>query len=210
MTKSIVPKAPEVTDADSDAVTALANGGNRDPFAGLGPHVDAGGRGVLIRGFHPAARAIEVRLWPGGELLPRAKRLPAGIFEVVVRAAAGVAPLDVDYRLRLTFPGDHVIEIDDPYRYGRILTDFDLHLFGEGRHLRIFEKLGAHRIRIGSTIGVHFAVWAPNADRVSVIGDFNGWDGRVHAMRLLAPAGVWEIFIPDLGDGEKYKFEISA
>jgi 1,4-alpha-glucan branching enzyme len=210
MTKSIVPKAPDIADADSAAVTALANGVNRDPFAVLGPHVDAGGRGVLIRAFHPAARAIEVRLRPGGELLPMAKRLPAGVFEVVVPAAAGVAPLDVDYRLRLTFPGDHVIEIDDPYRYGRILTDFDLHLFGEGRHLRIFEKLGAHRLNVGSTTGVHFAVWAPNADRVSVIGDFNGWDGRVHAMRLLAPSGVWEIFIPDLPDGENYKFEVRA
>ena len=81
----------------------------------------------------------------------------------------------------------HVIEVDDPYRYGRVLTDYDLHLFGEGTHLRIFEKLGAHRIRLGATVGVHFAVWAPNADRVSVVGDFNGWDGRVHAMRLLHP-----------------------
>ena len=89
-----------------------------------------------------------------------------------------------------------------------MLSDFDLHLFGEGTHLRIFEKLGAHRIRVGSTTGVHFAVWAPNADRVSVVGDFNGWDGRVHPMRLLTPSGVWEMFIPDLADGERYKFEI--
>jgi 1,4-alpha-glucan branching enzyme len=101
-----------------------------------------------------------------------------------------------------------VIELDDPYRYGRVLSDFDLHLFGEGTHLRAFEKLGAHRIHVGSTIGVHFAVWAPNAARVSVVGDFNGWDGRVHAMRFLSPNGVWEIFVPDLPDGEKYKFEI--
>ena len=89
-----------------------------------------------------------------------------------------------------------------------MLTDFDLHLLGEGTHHRAFEKLGAHRINVGTTTGVHFAVWAPNADRVSVIGDFNGWDGRVHPMRLLAPSGIWEIFIPDLPDGEKYKFEI--
>ena len=118
-------------------------------------------------------------------------------------------PADVShYRLRVEFPGDHVLEFDDPYRYGRVLTDFDLHLLGEGTHYRAFDKLGAHRIAVGSTIGVHFAVWAPNADRVSVIGDFNGWDGRVHAMRLLTPSGVWEIFIPDLPDGEAYKFEI--
>ena len=155
-----------------------------------------------MRAFQPAARSIDLRVVATGELLPMTKRSPAGIFEVVVEGR------ELDYRLRITFPGDHVIEIDDPYRYGRVLTDFDLHLFGEGTHLRIFEKLGAHRITIGSTTGVHFAVWAPNADRVSVIGDFNGWDGRVHAMRLLVPAGVWEIFIPDLPDGEKYKFEI--
>ena len=118
------------------------------------------------------------------------------LFEAVV--PAGVS----HYRLRVTYPGGHVVEFDDPYRYGRVLTDFDLHLLGEGTHYRAFDKLGAHRIAVGSTIGVHFAVWAPNADRVSVIGDFNGWDGRVHPMRLLAPSGVWEIFIPDLPDGE--------
>jgi len=126
-----------------------------------------------------------------------------GLFELTLPA------VDIpDYRLRLTFPDNHIVEIDDPYRYGRVLTDFDLHLFGEGTHHRIFEKLGAHRVRAGSTTGVHFAVWAPNADRVSVVGDFNGWDGRVHPMRLLVPSGIWELFIPDLPDGEKYKFEI--
>ena len=93
---------------------------------------------------------------------------------------------------------------------GRVLTDFDLHLFGEGTQLRAQDKLGAHRLTIGGVTGVHFAVWAPNADRVSVIGDFNGWDGRVHAMRHLGPSGVWEIFIPGVPDGDKYKFEIRA
>src|SRR5262249_26362596 len=97
---------------------------------------------------------------------------------------------------------------DDAYRFSRTLTDFDLHLLAEGTHYRAFDKLGAHRIRVGATWGVHFAVWAPNADRVSVVGDFNAWDGRVHPMRLLVPNGVWEIFIPELNEGEKYKFEI--
>jgi 1,4-alpha-glucan branching enzyme len=195
----------------ADALAQLANGLNRDPFAVLGPHPDERGRGILVRAFQPAARSIDVRIVETGELRPMARRAPAGIFEVVIEPREPLElrePLEPNYRLRITFPADHVIEIDDPYRYGRVLTDFDLHLFGEGTHLRIFEKLGAHRITIGSTVGVHFAVWAPNADRVSLIGDFNGWDGRVHAMRLLVPAGVWEIFIPDLPDGEKYKFEI--
>jgi 1,4-alpha-glucan branching enzyme len=127
-----------------------------------------------------------------------------GMFE------ANIAPVDSipDYRLRVTYSPEHSIEIDDPYRYGRVLSDFDLHLFAEGTHNRIFEKLGAHRIHVGPATGVHFAVWAPNAEGVAVVGDFNGWDGRVHPMRQLIPSGVWELFVPDLPDGEKYKFEI--
>ncbi len=130
-------------------------------------------------------------------------RRPEGLFEIDVPGDA--AP---DYRLRVTFPGGHRVEIDDPYRYGRVITDFDLHLLAEGTHHRAFEKLGAHSIVHGGVPGVHFAVWAPNADRVSVVGDFNGWDGRVHPMRLLVPNGIWEIFVPGVAEGEKYKYEI--
>jgi 1,4-alpha-glucan branching enzyme len=100
--------------------------------------------------------------------------------------------------------------VDDPPGDRRVLTDVDLYLFGEGTQLRAQDKLGAHRLTIDGSTGVHFAVWAPNADRVSVIGDFNRWNGRAHPMRPLASSGVWEIFIPDLPDGEKYKFEIRA
>jgi 1,4-alpha-glucan branching enzyme len=182
------------------ALAALVNGRNRDPFAVLGPHPDDSGR-LVIRAFHPAARSIELRL-PAGTLHPMTRRTPAGLFERAVEPDAR------EYRLRITYPGNHVVEVDDPYRYGPVLTDYDLYLFGEGTHHRAFERLGAHRITIGTTTGVHFAVWAPNADRVSVVGDFNAWDGRVHAMRLLVPNGIWEIFIPDLPEGEKYKFEI--
>ena len=158
---------------------------------------------MVIRAFNPAARSIDLVLPATGDRRPMARREPHGAFEAIV--AGGEIP---DYRLHITYPGDVAVEVDDPYRFGRVLTDFDLHLLGEGTHYRSFEKLGAHRITVGRTTGIHFAVWAPNADRVSVIGDFNAWDGRVHAMRLLAPNGIWEIFIPDLQDGEKYKFEI--
>jgi 1,4-alpha-glucan branching enzyme len=182
------------------ALAALAAGENNDPFAVLGAHPDEFGRGTIIRVFHPAARSIQLLL-PSGDV-PMTPRKPDGLYESVV--GPGVS----DYRLRVTYAGDHVVVADDPYRFGRVLTDFDLHLLGEGTHHRAFEKLGAHRMVVGSTAGVHFAVWAPNAKRVSVIGDFNGWDGRVHAMRLLAPGGIWEIFIPGLPDGEKYKFEV--
>jgi len=200
------------------ALAALVGGFNRDPFAVLGPHGD------LVRVFQPSARAIDLRLVTTGERLPMTRRDGAGIFEVRLPTGRegrggreGREGQDLpgsrgfpDYRLRITYPGDHIVEIDDPYRYGRVLTDFDLHLLGEGTHHRAFEKLGAHRLMVGTTAGVHFAVWAPNADRVSVIGDFNAWDGRVHAMRLLSPGGIWEIFIPNLAEGEKYKFEVRA
>ena len=183
--------------------TAVESGRHEDPFGTLGPHRDEATGGIVVRALQPAARRIAVRLTATGDLHPMRRRDRHGLFELAL-------PGDhiPDYRLRITYSSRQVIEIDDPYRYGRILTDFDLHLFGEGTHQRAFEKLGAHRLAVGTTVGVHFAVWAPNADRVSLIGDFNGWDGRVHAMRLLVPAGVWEIFIPDLADGEKYKFEI--
>jgi 1,4-alpha-glucan branching enzyme len=100
------------------------------------------------------------------------------------------------------------MECDDPYRFPPVLGEVDLHLFGEGHHYRSWEKLGSHILTIDGTTGTYFAVWAPNADRVSVVGDFNGWDGRVHPMRLLAANGIWEIFIPGIGRGERYKYEI--
>jgi 1,4-alpha-glucan branching enzyme len=173
-----------------------------DPFAILGPHRDARGEGVVVRAMQPAARAILVRLVATGRRYPM-KRDASGLFEV--RLPVQEIP---DYRLHVVFASGHELEVDDPYRYGRVLTDFDLHLLGEGTHQRAYEKLGAHRIAFGGAEGVHFAVWAPNADRVSVVGDFNGWDGRVHPMRLLLPNGIWELFVPGLPEHEKYKFEI--
>jgi 1,4-alpha-glucan branching enzyme len=173
---------------------------DRDPFSVLGPHPASGG-GFVVRAIHPAARSVQMLL-PGDRVVPMTPA-DAGVFEAHVDDAG-------DYRLRIAYHAGHVLEVDDPYRYGRVLTDFDLHLWSEGTHHRAFEKLGAHRITVGTTTGVHFAVWAPNAERVSLIGDFNGWDGRVNPMRLLVPSGVWEIFIPDLPDGEHYKFEIRA
>jgi len=198
-----VTKARSPLDA---AVDALVEGRNRDPFSLVGPHVDEDGSPV-VRTFQPAAQSVELRLVATGALVRMAKRHSAGLYEVRLKtdAAYDARP---DYRLRITFSPDHVLEIDDPYRYGRVLTDFDLHLLGEGTHHRMFDKLGSHPIEFGGVRGVHFAVWAPNAERVSVIGDFNGWDGRIAPMRLLVPGGVWEIFIPGLGEGEKYKFEI--
>jgi 1,4-alpha-glucan branching enzyme len=198
-----MPPASQHTDLDP-ALLAVVHARHRDPFAVLGPHRQTAG--IVVRTVQPAADAVQVRLVASGALQPMQRRHPDGLYETVIEDTAdGSIP---DYRLRLTFAHEHAIEVDDPYRYGRVLSDFDLHLFNEGSHNRLFERLGAHRIAVGPAVGVLFAVWAPNAERVSVIGDFNGWDGRIHPMRLLTPSGVWELFIPDLPNGDKYKFEI--
>jgi 1,4-alpha-glucan branching enzyme len=131
---------------------------------------------------------------------------PDGLFEAVIADRARVFP----YRLRITNYQGATRTIVDPYSFLPILGDLDLHLFGEGNHLRLWEKLGAHVMTVAGVRGVHFAVWAPNAKRVSLVGDFNAWDGRWHQMRVLGSSGVWELFVPGLAPGEKYKFEVKA
>jgi 1,4-alpha-glucan branching enzyme len=185
---------------------AVASGTSDDPFAVLGRHTTTvGGRpAVVIRTMQPAASGVEL-VTPDG-VTPMERRRSEGLFEVTV-ALDGRAVHDVVYRLRIHDGGD-AREVVDPYQYGQVLTDFDLHLLNEGTHYRAWERLGAHRVVVDGVTGVHFAVWAPNAQRVSVIADFNRWDGRVHPMRKLVPAGIWEIFIPDLPDGACYKYEV--
>jgi 1,4-alpha-glucan branching enzyme len=181
----------------------LADARHHDPFSFLGPHVTDGG--VAIRVMLPnAAQATLIR--PGADPAAMERRHPAGGFEVLLEGVHEIP----DYRLRVVYPGDYAVEIDDPYRYGRIIGDFDLYLFGEGSHKHVYDTLGAHPMRIGDSEGVHFAVWAPNAHRVSVVGDFNGWDGRLNPMRSLGASGIWELFVPGLGEGERYKYELKG
>jgi 1,4-alpha-glucan branching enzyme len=182
---------------------AIAGARHSDPFSFLGPHLE-GGR-IVIRTMQPGAQAVVV-VGAGGHQVSMDKRHPAGVFEAVLPGVVEVP----DYRLRATYPAGRSVEIDDPYRYGRVIGDYDLYLFGEGTHTRIYDRLGAHERTIGSARGVHFAVWAPNAARVSVVGDFNSWDGRVHPMRVLGASGIWEIFLPAAKIGDRYKFELRA
>jgi 1,4-alpha-glucan branching enzyme len=191
------------------AVEALVAGRYADVFAVLGPHPvegDGDAAGVVIRACHPAAREVEVvrRDRDGTRRMDR--RHPEGVFEAFFEGE----PAIFDYHLRVTYATGETREIDDPYRYGRVLRDFDLHLLGEGKLLRAYDHLGAHLVTVGDATGVHFAVWAPTAERVSVVGDLNGWDGRVHPMRSLGSSGVWEIFVPGLDEGERYKFEVRS
>jgi 1,4-alpha-glucan branching enzyme len=191
---------------ESHALGAIALGTCADPFAILGRHaVTIDGRpAVIVRTMQPTASAVE--LVTSDRVVPMSRAHPDGVFEARVPVAPGTAH-DGAYRFRV-HEGQETRDVVDPYQFGQVLSDFDLHLFGEGTHYRACDMLGAHLRTIDGVAGVQFAVWAPNAQRVSVIGDFNRWDGRVHPMRRLMPAGVWELFVPDLQAGDRYKFEV--
>jgi 1,4-alpha-glucan branching enzyme len=195
----------ELRAAHEDALDAIASGTSDNPFAVLGRHrVIVDGRpALLIRTMQPSAS--DVQLVTDDRVFGMQRRRPQGLFEA--RIPFDGPPEDFSYRFRVR-EGTTTRDVIDPYQFGQVLTEYDLHLFGEGTHYRAWERLGAHRVTLGSVTGVHFAVWAPNAQRASVIGDFNRWDGRAHVMRRLVPSGIWEIFIPDLSDGDCYKFEV--
>ncbi|HLY06778.1 MAG TPA: 1,4-alpha-glucan branching protein GlgB [Rhizomicrobium sp.] len=184
---------------DRAAADALRQGRLADPFAFLGPHETA--HGTVVRVFLPGAIGVDAFARDGGEWLGRLQPFEdSGLF-------AGPLSRSTSYFLRIQWPAS-VQETEDPYSFGPILGDIDLHLFAEGSHWNLPDRFGATADTIDGVPGVRFAVWAPNARRVSVVGDFNAWDGRRHPMRLRHSAGVWEIFIPRLSPGERYKYEI--
>ncbi len=183
------------SDLSPEAIRALIEGRHGDPFAILGMHPS--GTGNTVRAFFPGAHAVT--LLAGGESMAMSLLHPAGLFE------APITP--VPYRLRIDWDGVEQ-ETEDPYSFAPLLGELDVHLLREGRHEDISRCLGAHPMKIDGIAGVRFAVWAPNASRVSVVGDFNAWDGRRHPMRLRQDAGVWELFIPRLQPGTVYKFEL--
>ena len=183
----------------ASGIAAVARGEHSDPFQILGPH--GGANGWVVRCLLPHAEQVMV-VDAGGAELARGERVDeAGVFEAQISA-----PRDA-YRLRARVDG-HWHEIDDPYRFPSPLGELDRHLIGEGSHQRLFDVLGARVTRLDGVTGVHFAVWAPNARRVSVVGPFNDWDGRRHPMRPHPANGVWDLFIPALEAGALYKFEI--
>ncbi len=189
------------------AVRALVTGEHGDPFAVLGPHAKADG-GLVIRAFLPDAWGVQVVPREGGDAISMRRAHADGLWEGQVPAPKDTAPASFVYRLRVTDAAGRVAEVEDPYRFPPSLTDLDLHLLGEGTHYRLYDKMGAHPARLSGVDGYRFAVWAPNARRVSVVGDWNGWDGRRHPMRLHPANGIWELFIPGVGHHARYKFEI--
>lgn len=192
---------------DCSIADALSNGTCGDPFSVLGPHPLA--QGCVIRVFLPGAIAVEILDANTGAVLAELTSLPtAGLFAgLVVGVDAGLIAQLVPYRLRIQWP-TATQETEDPYAFGLLLGDLDLHLFAEGRHYELTSCLGAHNLCVDGVSGVRFAVWAPNAQRVSVVGDFNHWDGRRHVMRKRVEAGVWELFVPRVQAGALYQYEI--
>jgi 1,4-alpha-glucan branching enzyme len=189
---------PNVSRVELERLLAL---NSPDPHSVLGAHPTP--HGVILRAFRPEAERVEVL--PEGESPREMSRMhPAGFFELLFEDRAELFP----YQLRVHYHGGNVFTHRDPYAFLPALDSLDEHLFGEGRHWRLYEKLGAHVHDMGGTGGVSFAVWAPSADGVSVVGDFNNWDGRLHQMRRLGVSGIWELFIPDLSSGALYKYEI--
>ncbi len=179
---------------------ALVRGEHRDPFAILGPHGDGAG-GCFIRAFVPGALGVGVLARDSEQVLATLddSTVPGLFVGHLVQADA--------YQLKIQWPaGEQICE--DPYSFGPLLGEMDLYLFAEGNHRDLGGCLGAQLMTVDGVAGVRFAVWAPNARRVSVVGDFNGWDGRRHPMRLRHPSGVWELFVPRLCAGEAYKYEI--
>jgi 1,4-alpha-glucan branching enzyme len=182
-----------------EAIAALLEGTHADPFALLGVHDGPGGS--FARAVLPGAEAAEA-FSLAGKKLGKLKRVDdRGLFEGKVKGK----PQPLKYHCQ---GGGHEWWVTDPYSFGPVLGPTDDFLIAEGTHLRLFDKLGAHLIDHQGASGVHFAVWAPNARFVSVVGDFNDWDHRRHLMRKRLDIGVWEIFVPDIGEGRAYKFRI--
>jgi len=180
-------------------IEALAEARQGDPFTVLGPHDMPAGR--MVRTFLPGALAVEVlRRADSASIGKLTAGQPDGFFEGPVSDRA-------PYLLRITWPGA-VQETEDPYSFGPLLGELDLHLFNEGRHFELAKSFGANAMTFEGVEGVGFSVWAPNAKRVAVVGDFNAWDSRRHPMRLRYPAGVWEIFVPRVAPSARYKFDI--
>jgi 1,4-alpha-glucan branching enzyme len=184
-------------------IEAIIRGQHGDPFGVLGMH---GGDGapLQVATFQPQAAEVAVVSADGTKVICELERLsPEGFFAGRIARRKQRFP----YKLRLR-SGEHEWDVEDPYRFPRVLGDLDEHLLGEGRHRQLYNRLGAHPMVHEGVAGVAFAVWAPNARRVSVVGHFNAWDGRRHPMRHRHGVGVWELFVPGIQKGEIYKFEI--
>ncbi len=186
-------------------VEAIVAGSHGDPFSVLGMHKDVKDGSLCVRVFQPQAQKIVLLDKTGSELGEFKQIHNAGFFQIDLGKKEFF-----EYKLRVTYKDKHTQDVYDIYSFSPILGDLDVYLLAEGTHLELYDKLGAHFAEHQGVKGVRFAVWAPNAKRVSLVGTFNNWDGRVNPMRLRVGCGVWELFIPGLCEGDLYKFEIKG
>lgn len=189
----------------NEEILGIVFGEHKDPFSVLGYHEFTDDEKIIyvIRVFIPDAIGIIINI-PETNSVQAMQIHPAGFFEARLNT-----PLKrMDYQLEVLFDDGSIQTMFDPYSFGTLMSSFDVHLIGEGTEEKLYLKLGAHIKKVGDFEGVYFSVWAPNAKRVSVAGDFNGWNGRQHPMRKLFPSGIWELFIPGLKVGTHYKYEI--
>ncbi len=186
--------------ASEDDIEAIVTGKHADPFSILG--IQQVGEQWVARAFIPHAGSVTAIDRTGASVGELERRHGGGFYEGIVA---------IDHRQPMSFRASNAggsWDVADPYSFGPVLGPMDDYYIGEGSHLRLFDKLGAHAMEFEGVAGTHFAVWAPNASRVSIVGPFNDWDGRRHPMRRRLNIGIWEVFIPHVGPGEIYKYEI--
>ena len=191
-----------------ESVGALVEGRHENPFELLGPHeVDwHGSKATAVRAYLPQSSHAWVMHEHHRDLRPMRRIHPAGLYEAICPWTGNGH--GVQYRLRISDEQGQTTTVHDPYAFPPLLTDFDFYLIGEGRHWGAYNRLGAHVRTVDGVAGVNFAVWAPNATGVSLVGDFNCWDGRRHPMRKHIPSAIWELFVPGLKPGEHYKYRV--
>ncbi|MEY4453116.1 MAG: hypothetical protein RIT51_794, partial [Actinomycetota bacterium] len=181
----------------------ISKGSHHDPHSFLGIHPNADG--WVVRVLRPLAKQVSITLAKGKRL--QLEHLEGSIWQGALSGKKAPA-----YRVETTYQDGSTWTADDPYRHLPTIGELDLHLIAEGRHEELWRALGSHlhsvKDEIGISHGVAFRVWAPNARAVRVIGDFNHWDGIGHSMRVMGSSGVWELFVPEISVGTKYKFEI--
>jgi 1,4-alpha-glucan branching enzyme len=192
-----------------EQIGALIEGQHENPFALLGPHaIECDGRRALaVRAYLPNNTQAWLVDQSHSKLTPMRRIHPAGVFETICPWDAAESAFE--YQLQIADESGKTNVIHDPYAFPSLFTDFDLFLLGEGTHYQSYERMGAQLRTINGVSGVNFAVWAPNAQSISLIGDFNRWDGRQHQLRKHAN-GIWELFVPGLKAGEIYKFRVKT
>ena len=190
----------------AEQVDSIVRNLHHDPFQILGPHeIEVNGRRQwVVRAFVPDSTEVYLLNPETGEEYPMRSSHHAHFFEVILPGHREIFM----YQYRIVAVNGHERPVHDPYYFLPQMGELDLYLFGQGDHHKIYEKLGAHPMEVNGVKGVYFAVWAPNARNVSVVGNFNVWHGGKHQMRVLGSSGVWELFVPDIGVGEVYKYEV--